>query len=73
MKKASDKAQTQDAGGLATAPVHIRLAVDLIVLLEQQQIADTDIMAALQIVIADYRKKLEVGGNSTSHIPAPAS
>jgi hypothetical protein len=64
---------SQDSSSLATAPVHIKLAVDLIMLLEQQQIADADIIAALDIVMADYRKKLMVGGNSTSHIPAPAS
>ncbi|KKO47382.1 hypothetical protein WG68_01770 [Arsukibacterium ikkense] len=59
--------------GLAQAPQHVKLAVDLIMLLEQQQIADADIMAALEIVVNDYRNKLKVGGNSTSHIPAPAS
>ncbi|HAW91532.1 TPA: hypothetical protein DCX24_01260 [Candidatus Azambacteria bacterium] len=59
--------------GLANAPAHVKLAVDLIMLLEQQQIADSDILAALAIVTADYQKKLRVGGNSTSHIPAPAS
>lgn len=62
-----------DPTGLADAPVHIRLAVDLIMLLEQQHLAETDILAALEIAVADYRKKLKVGGNSTSHIPAPAS
>ena len=59
--------------GLASAPVHIKLAVDLIMLLEQQHISDRDILAALDIVKTDYQKKLSVGGNSTSHIPAPAS
>lgn len=63
----------QDAAGLADAPLHIKLAVDLIMLLEQQPIADSDILAALEIAVTDYRNKLKVGGNSTSHIPAPAS
>ena len=72
MSSDSTVGQSENSG-LANAPVHIKLAVDLIMLLEQQQIADSDIMAALEIVVADYRKKLGVGGNSTSHIPAPAS
>ncbi len=63
-----------DAGSaLACAPVHIKLAVDLIMLLEQQQIADSDILKALEIAVDDYRGKIRVGGNPTSHIPAPAS
>jgi hypothetical protein len=49
---------TSDAAtGLAKAPVHVKLAVELIMLLEQQQLADTDIMAALEIVVTDYRRK----------------
>ncbi len=62
-----------ELGGLAKAPLHVKLAVELILLLEQQPIADNVVMAALDIVANDYRNKLKVGGNSTSHIPAPAS
>jgi hypothetical protein len=52
---------TSDATiGLAMAPVHIKLAVELILLLEQQQLADTDVMAALDIVVTDYRRKCRV-------------
>lgn len=63
----------RNPAGLANAPTHVKLAVELIMLLEQQPIADNDISAALDIVIADYKRKREVGGNSTSHIPAHAS
>ena len=65
--------EQNSSAGLANAPLHVKLAVDLIMLLEQQQLADSDVLAALDIVIEDYQKKLKVGGNSTSHIPAPAS
>ncbi len=68
----SDATQHSSAG-LASAPVHVKLAVDLIMLLEQQQLSDHDVLAALDIVRADFQKKCRVGGNSTSHIPAPAS
>jgi len=65
--------ERNNSAGLVSAPLHIKLAVDLIMLLEQQPLSDNDVLAALGIVVADYQKKCKVGGNSTSHIPAPAS
>lgn len=58
---------------LDDAPDHIKLAVDLIMLLEQQQLDATVILAALDIVKRDFCQKREVGGNPTSHIPAHTS
>lgn len=56
MTSGSKTGQSENSG-LATAPPHIKLAVDLIMLLEQQHISEADIVAALEIVLEDYRKK----------------
>jgi hypothetical protein len=42
---------------LQQAPEHIQLAVDLIVLLEQNNIAAETVLAALEIVKQDYKNK----------------
>lgn len=46
---------------LQQAPEHMQLAVDLILLLEQHQITNDTVLAALEIVKQDYlnKKKLE--------------
>jgi hypothetical protein len=41
---------------LAQAAIEVRLAVDLIMLLEQQQLPPAIILAALEIVQADFRR-----------------
>ncbi|MBJ7549951.1 pleiotropic regulatory protein RsmS [Marinomonas ostreistagni] len=42
---------------LETAPDHIKLAVDLIALLEENEIPNETVIAALEIVLSDYRNK----------------
>lgn len=42
---------------LERAPEEIKLAVDLIMLLEQNEIAPETVLAALEIVRRDYEKK----------------
>ncbi|TRX53934.1 YbaM family protein [Thalassomonas sp. M1454] len=42
---------------LTTAPKHIQLAVDLIQLLEENNIATDTAIAALEIVLADFKNK----------------
>lgn len=44
---------------LNNAPKHIQLAVDLIELLEENQIDDQTVVAALEIVLKDYKTKLD--------------
>ena len=46
---------------LETAPPEVKLAVDLIELLETNQIAPDLALAALAIVRPDYERKLEEG------------
>ena len=58
---------------LEQAPEHIKLAVDLIMLLEQQQIDTDTVLQALEIVTRDFSNKRDLGGNPTSHIPAHTS
>lgn len=43
---------------LEHAPTHIKLAVDLIMLLEQHQVAPETVLKALEIVEQDYKNKL---------------
>ena len=43
---------------LAKAPIEIQLAVDLILLLEQQPIAPDTVLKALEIVKKDFQKKI---------------
>ncbi|MBQ4831671.1 DUF2496 domain-containing protein [Pseudoalteromonas sp. MMG010] len=42
---------------LDNAPEHIKLAVDLIMLLEENELAPADVLKALEIVKADFEKK----------------
>ncbi|MBH0027368.1 MULTISPECIES: DUF2496 domain-containing protein [unclassified Pseudoalteromonas] len=44
---------------LDQAPTHIKLAVDLIMILEQHDVAPEEILKALEIVKSDFEKKLE--------------
>ncbi|GAA0557163.1 hypothetical protein GCM10009098_26310 [Rheinheimera aquimaris] len=58
---------------LDQAPEHVKLAVDLIMLLEQHQLDTETVLRALTIVQQDFAKKRDLGGNPTSHIPAHTS
>lgn len=44
---------------LDQAPTHIKLAVDLIMILEQHDVAPEEVLKALEIVRSDFEKKLE--------------
>ncbi|HDZ32038.1 MAG TPA: DUF2496 domain-containing protein [Pseudoalteromonas sp.] len=44
---------------LDQAPTHIKLAVDLIMILEQHDFAPEEVLKALDIVKSDFEKKLE--------------
>jgi hypothetical protein len=46
---------------LEQAPTHIKLAVDLIMLLEQHDLPPADVLKALEIVKSDFEKKLADG------------
>ncbi|TMN99202.1 DUF2496 domain-containing protein [Pseudoalteromonas sp. S558] len=46
------------SNSLNQAPEHIKLAVDLIMILEQHDIAPEDILKALEIIKDDFEKKL---------------
>ena len=48
------------ANPLENAPAHIKLAVDLIMLLEQHEVSPEDVLKALEIVKNDFEKKLAV-------------
>ncbi|RZM85264.1 YbaM family protein [Pseudoalteromonas rubra] len=48
---------------LDQAPEHIKLAVDLIMLLEQNEVPAEQVLAALEIVQADFAKKLDTEVN----------
>ena len=43
---------------LENAPTHVKLAVDLIMLLEQHELPAEDVLAALEIVKSDFQNKL---------------
>ncbi|MCF6436254.1 MULTISPECIES: pleiotropic regulatory protein RsmS [Pseudoalteromonas] len=43
---------------LETAPNHVKLAVDLIMLLEQNELDPEEVLAALKIVESDFMNKL---------------
>lgn len=58
---------------LSQAPEHIKLAVDLIMLLEQHQLRADTVLQAIEIVKKDFEQKRGLGGNPTSHIPAHTS
>ncbi|WP_105167691.1 DUF2496 domain-containing protein [Pseudoalteromonas sp. T1lg23B] len=44
---------------LDTAPNHVKLAVDLIMLLERNELEPQEVLAALKIVESDFVNKLE--------------
>ncbi|MBB1403856.1 DUF2496 domain-containing protein [Pseudoalteromonas sp. SG45-1] len=44
---------------LDQAPTHMKLAVDLIIILEQHDVAPEEVLKALEIVKSDFEKKLE--------------
>ena len=44
---------------LDQAPTHIKLAVDLIMILEQHDVAPEEVLKALEIVKSDFEKKQE--------------
>ncbi|GAB0109785.1 MULTISPECIES: DUF2496 domain-containing protein [Pseudoalteromonas] len=44
---------------LDQAPTHMKLAVDLIMILEQHDVAPEEVLKALEIVKSDFEKKLE--------------
>ncbi|TLX45635.1 DUF2496 domain-containing protein [Pseudoalteromonas phenolica] len=46
------------SNNLENAPIHVKLAVDLIMLLEQHEIPAEDVLAALEIVKSDFQNKL---------------
>ncbi|EOC3060915.1 pleiotropic regulatory protein RsmS [Cronobacter dublinensis] len=56
---------------LEQAPDEVKLAVDLIMLLENHDIAPQTVLAALEIVRDDYLRKLRDAGQS-SPSPQPA-
>ena len=45
------------SNNLQQAPTHIKLAVDLIMLLEQHDVAPDEVLKALEIVKLDFEKK----------------
>ncbi|ASM54647.1 hypothetical protein PNIG_a2651 [Pseudoalteromonas nigrifaciens] len=45
------------SNNLQQAPTHIKLAVDLIMLLEQHDVAPDEVLKALEIVKSDFEKK----------------
>ena len=51
---------------LAQAPTEVQLAVELIMLLEQQQLPVATVLAALAIVQKDFQRQL-VPGNTTDN------
>lgn len=46
------------------APAHIKLAVDLIMLLEQNNVPEQQVLDALEIVKNDYQQKLALQNDS---------
>ncbi|WP_434586115.1 pleiotropic regulatory protein RsmS [Klebsiella sp. R390] len=51
---------------LETAPDEVKLAVDLIMLLEENQIPAQTVLGALEIIKRDYETKLSQSGTQTS-------
>ncbi len=54
---------------LENAPDDVKLAVDLIVLLEENQIPARTVLRALDIVKRDYEKKLQSAERSPHNFP----
>lgn len=50
---------------LENAPKHVKLAVDLIEILENNEIEPATAVAALELVMADYQHKLQAQKNPT--------
>ncbi|WP_082305798.1 MULTISPECIES: DUF2496 domain-containing protein [unclassified Pseudoalteromonas] len=46
------------SSNLDNAPEHIKLAIDLIMLLEQEELDSQVVLDALEVVKDDYKKKL---------------
>ncbi|ALO41563.1 pleiotropic regulatory protein RsmS [Pseudoalteromonas phenolica] len=46
------------SNSLENAPTHVKLAVDLIMLLEQHKLPAEEVLAALEIVKTDFQNKL---------------
>lgn len=46
------------SNSLENAPTHVKLAVDLIMLLEQHELPAEDVLAAIEIVKSDFQNKL---------------
>lgn len=46
------------SNSLENAPTHVKLAVDLIMLLEQHELPAEDVLAALEIIKSDFQNKL---------------
>ncbi|KZN59543.1 hypothetical protein N473_25760 [Pseudoalteromonas luteoviolacea CPMOR-1] len=46
---------------LDQAPQHVKLAIDLIMLLEQNQVPPQQVLDALEIVKQDYQQKVDAG------------
>lgn len=54
---------------LENAPDEVKLAVDLIMLLEENQVAPQTVLAALEIIKRDYQGKLTQAGISADAVP----
>jgi hypothetical protein len=50
--------ETTNSGSLSDAPLEVQLAVELILLLEQQDLPVNTVLAALDIAQRDFQKKL---------------
>lgn len=50
---------------LENAPDEVKLAVDLIVLLEENQLPARTVLRALEIVMRDYENKLKTAENTS--------
>lgn len=65
---------TDIATQLANAPKHVQLAIDLIMLLEQHELAPSDVIAALDIVKADFiAKEKSAAVRNKNHITGSQS
>ena len=57
--------KTNQDNELQQAPAHVKLAVDLIMLLEQNDIPPDQALQALEIVTQDYKGKLQTSNSSS--------
>ncbi|EMH4164078.1 pleiotropic regulatory protein RsmS [Pluralibacter gergoviae] len=55
---------------LENAPDEVKLAVDLIMLLEEHAVAPETVLGALEIVRKDFARKIRESGDSDSRSPA---